>query len=123
MKRTFRMRGAGIVAAAIGIGIGTLVAAAPASAAAGDNCPSGYFCVYVDGGATGAQYNWPNSGAYTNMPPAFHDKGSSWANKTSRTWKVYDQSGTVVLDTVGAGVVRTSVPLGANDKIDSIGPA
>ena len=101
---------------------GLVAAAAPAIAGSAGTCATGYFCVFTDGNFDGAQYSVANGAGYTNMPATWHDQCSSWVNHTTRTWRVYDDAGRVVLQTLLPGAAIASVPSGANDRCDSVGP-
>lgn len=105
----------GMCAAALAVFAGT--AYAPPS-----SCSPGYMCVWTGGNFGGQQWSVANGHGYANAPAWMHDQGSSWANHTGRRWCVYDNSGSTVLDYVNINENVGTVPLGTNDRIDSVGP-
>jgi hypothetical protein len=82
--------------AALAVGVaGSLAAVAPAQAAAAD-CPSGMFCLWIDGNYSGARYqvSWQTIQGGTNngitIASWMDDEGSALYNRTGRDLYVYD---------------------------------
>src|SRR3954469_10789063 len=115
MKRTLAR-----IAIATGLVAGLTVAAAAAAQAAESDCPSGNVCIWIDGGYAGAPtaYGAPT---FRNLNPSDHDKVSSWKNRTSLTYCLYDNGSSVILDVLGPGARRNPMRSGTNDRADAIG--
>lgn len=84
------------------------------------DCRSGNVCLWVDGGFPGIPRQYGSPG-FRNVDPADHDRVSSWANKTSYTYCLYDNGSTITLDRLGPGGARPNMPAGTNDRADAIG--
>ncbi|MEU5868806.1 MULTISPECIES: peptidase inhibitor family I36 protein [unclassified Nonomuraea] len=84
------------------------------------DCKSGNVCLWVDAGFPGIprQYGSP---VFRNVDAADHDRVSSWANKTSYTYCLYDNGSSITLDRLGPGATRPNMPGGTNDRADAIG--
>nr|AGS49727.1 hypothetical protein [uncultured bacterium esnapd14] len=107
---------------ACAMAIATVVAATIGSPAHADlnDCPSGNVCIWVDGPFVGAPttYGAPN---FRNLNAGDLDQVSSWANKTSSTYCLYDNGSSNVLDVLGREESRGAMRPGTNDKADAIG--
>lgn len=98
-------------------------AAAPhASAAEGEDCANGYFCIYANGYLTGEHLSV--NARYKDLG-SFKDKGSSWINKTKYKYCVYDydqyNGRRKQLDQVMPGEKVKVAPDGTNDRADAVG--
>jgi hypothetical protein len=100
----------------------TAAAATPANASADTlaQCPNGNVCMWVDGPFSGAPTSY-GAPAFSNLNPHDHDEVSSWANKTSFTYCLYDNGTSVILDVLGPGSSRGVMRSGTNDKADAFG--
>lgn len=109
-------------------GLGTLAVMSPAQAAAAD-CPSGMFCIWVDGNYSGARYQISTNSLIdgvhngVSLPDWIDDKGSALYNRTNSDVYVFDggNCGSVGWNRLIPVGQRLTAPGSAiNDRISSI---
>ncbi|MDQ7802477.1 peptidase inhibitor family I36 protein [Amycolatopsis sp. A133] len=84
------------------------------------DCPSGRVCMWTAGNFAYAPTAYP-AVSFRSLNPGDHDGVSSWANKTSYQYCLYDNGNTILLDTLAPGRSRGTMPAGTNDRADAYG--
>lgn len=114
-----------VAVASVGMAVVATIAlgASPAQAATGwARCPSGYFCIFDGASGTGkmAYFKW---GSPDLRAQGMHNKTTSYWNRTSRYWTMYDgfkyTAGGIVGATAGW---RSTIPSSyfANNRASSL---
>ncbi|MGA6168316.1 peptidase inhibitor family I36 protein [Amycolatopsis magusensis] len=84
------------------------------------DCPNGRVCMWTTGNFAYAPTAYP-AVSFRSLNPGDHDQVSSWANKTSYQYCLYDNGNSVLIDTLSPGKWRGTMPDGTNDRADSYG--